>query len=72
MVPVVAILSVGFEMSIEFGNDIGEVELVDKVEWWDVFFIVFRGVIDSWRRWGWRGDLFDERHSGLRCLSGYF
>ena len=24
--------------------------MVDKVEWWDIFFVVFRGVIDSWRR----------------------
>ena len=72
MVSVVVILSISFKMSVKFGNDVGKVELVDKVKWWDVFFIMFGGVIDSWRRQGWRGDLFDEWHGGLRCLSGDF
>ena len=59
-------------MSIKFWDDVGEVELVDEVEWWDIFFVVFRGVVDSWGRGRWRGDLFDERHSGLGVGLGDF
>ena len=63
--PIVSILREGFETSIKLWNYIGKVELVDKVERWDILFVVFQGVVDSWW-WGrWRGNLFNERHSRL-------
>ena len=72
LVLVVAILGISLKMSVKFGNNIGKVKLVDKVGWWDVFFVVFRCVIGSWRRRRWRRDLFDEGHGGLKYLFGGF
>ena len=62
---IVSILWKSFKTSIELWNNIGKVELIDKVERWDILFVVFRGIVDSWWRGRWRGNLFDERHGGL-------
>ena len=66
------ILGIGLKTSVEFWNDIGEMELVDEVKRWDIFLVVFRSVIDSWGRGRWGRDLFDERHSGSGCWSRGF
>ena len=62
------ILGISFEMSVELRDDIGKVKLIDKIELWDVFFVVFGCVIDSWGRGRWRADLFNKGHGGLRLL----
>ena len=50
------VLGKGFELSIKLRDDIGEVELVEKVEWWDVFFIMFGCIVDGQGRGRLLGD----------------
>ena len=46
-VSIVSVLSKGLKMSIKLRDCIREVELVDEVEWQDVFFVVLQGIIDG-------------------------
>ena len=62
---IVSVLCKSLEAGVEFRNYVREMELIDKVKWWDIFFIVFQGIVYSWGRRRGRGNLFDERRSWL-------
>ena len=72
LLAIVSVLSECLESSVEFRDNVWQVELVDEVKWGYILSVMFGCVVDSWRRRRWRGDLFDEWHSGLKCLFGEF
>ena len=47
LVTIIPVLGKGLETGIEFRYYVGMVELVDEVEWRDVFFVVFKGIVDG-------------------------